>query len=79
MAPCAFGRQRLRHEFLQYLFINISEFLDVEAALSGCVLAEPREQRLSATEPDQAYRTVADFRGEKEMMGMSPSRPLSYL
>src|SRR5207237_6534642 len=48
------GDYRFDDQCLQHLLVHIGEFLDVEAALAGSVLAEPSEQRLSVAEPCQA-------------------------
>ena len=62
---------------LKHLRVHIRELLDVQASLSGGVLAQLGEQCLSAIKTYRAVQTFAPLRGEKPTTSMSPSRPLS--
>src|SRR5258708_418546 len=58
--PGSLRRQRIHDQSLQHLLVHIRQLLDVETALAGGVLAEFRQQRVSAAESD---RTIQDIRG----------------
>jgi hypothetical protein len=59
--------------------IHIRKLFDVEAALSCRVSSEFRQEGFCLAVSSMLYRTAAALRGEKQVSGISPSRPLSYL